>query len=100
MLPAGLTASTPGPFGHPSLECLLCPAEHDQHPVWLQLHWHLPFIDCEGGVGCWGMGLALPLELLLEGEPRGTRWVLGLVGHCERLGEGSGGRAQHCLSTW
>lgn len=46
------------------------------------------------------MRLTLPLESFLEGEPRGTGWVLGLVGHCERLREGSGGWAQHRLSTW
>lgn len=46
------------------------------------------------------MGLTLPLESLLEGEPRATGWVLGWVGHCERLGEGSEGWAQHCSNTW
>lgn len=53
-------------------------------------------------VGTWvlGHGADLPLELFLEGEPRGTRGAGISERDTERLREGSGGWAQHRLSTW
>lgn len=44
-----------------------------------------------GGSWVLGHGAGPASGVVGEGEPRGTGWVLGLVGRCERRGEGSGG---------